>query len=377
MAPSPLRVLFSITTAGVGGAERVLDRLIRGLDRTRVLPVGVAALRGGGAMEEVWKEAGVPVFRLGMGALPGPWVARRFARLAQDLRPHLVHAFLFKSMQAARLARFFGGRFSLLVSPRTNLREYPAPVFWLDRLLRRPDETCVCESAASRLTLLERGGYPEEKVLVIPNGVDLRRFRPDPEARRRLRREWGVTDQTLVVGALGRLSRVKGNDVLVRAFARLAGSRNNCRLVIAGEGEDRPFVEKTIRETGLQDRVRLLGHRSDAAAVLSAYDVYALPSRREGMPNALLEAMAVGLPAAASRVDGVLELSSSLWVDCLAAPGDPEALAAALARLLDDPQERERQARENQARAREFGLEKMVQRYQELYESCGGKLEGL
>jgi glycosyltransferase involved in cell wall biosynthesis len=364
MAP-PVKVLYVITTAGVGGAERVLEQLLARLDRKAVSPVGVAVLKNGGPMEERWRRIGVPVFPLGMRRLPLGEPVAALRRVIAKSAPEVVHAFLYKSGMAARFA-LWGNPLPLLVAPRINLRTAPAPVFWADRIFRRENETCVCESRATAETMRRRGAWPGESIVVIPNAVDADQFAPRGEERKRLRSQWGARENQLVLGATGRLHPSKGHDVLIRAFETLSLSHPRSLLVLAGEGPARASLERMA--AGLKGRVIFLGRRDDVPAVLSGFDLYVLPSRQEGMPNALLEAMAAGLPAVASDVDGVAEILPEGPHPTRVPPDDPRALAEALAQWMADPDGRRREGEGNRERARGRPIETMVREYEALYE---------
>jgi glycosyltransferase involved in cell wall biosynthesis len=173
-------------------------------------------------------------------------------------------------------------------------------------------------------------GWPADKVEVIPNGVAADRFREvrDPELRRALAA--GADD--VVFLTVARLDPQKGLDVLLRAAGSVAGAR----FVIAGEGPERSTLEALAADLGLGEQVVFLGHRVDVPALLAASDGFVLPSRFEGTPIALLEAMAAGKPVVASAIPGTDELVVDGATGLLTPPGDPDRLAAALSRLVAD-----------------------------------------
>jgi glycosyltransferase involved in cell wall biosynthesis len=148
--------------------------------------------------------------------------------------------------------------------------------------------------------------------------------------------------ERFVIGAVARLSPEKGFDLLVRAIERLVGGGADVGLVIVGEGEEGPRLHALVQELNLGERVRLLGYRSDVLEIYQALDAYALSSIREGLPNVLLEAMAVAVPVAATRIAGVPNLIRDGENGLLIPPGDLDALTAALSRLHGDPPLRDR-----------------------------------
>jgi len=208
---------------------------------------------------------------------------------------------------------------------------------------------------------------------VIPNGIDLTRFRPplDPAAARAdARRLLGLPLEASVVGAVGRLDPQKGLDTLVRAFARLHGAGAPPLLALVGEGPQRRELEWLARSLGVADRVRLVGRRADVPRLLPGLDLFVMPSRWEGFGLALAEALAAGVPAVASAVDSLPEVLGD--AGRLVAPDEPEALAGALSELLGDADERARLAALGPRRAARFGVERMVAGYARLYRAVLG-----
>jgi glycosyltransferase involved in cell wall biosynthesis len=171
--------------------------------------------------------------------------------------------------------------------------------------------------------------------VVLENAIDTQEFhrtRTSAEAKERL----GMPPGRLSIGAVGRLSGEKRFDLLIRAVDRLVTHGLDVGLFIVGEGPERPSLEALVRALGRGDRIALLGYRSDTRALYEAMDVYGLSSTSEGLPNALLEAMAMGVPVVATRVGGVPSLITGEADGVLIDAGNLDALTAALARLLTD-----------------------------------------
>ncbi len=212
-----------------------------------------------------------------------------------------------------------------------------------------------------------RDGIPARKVLVIENGVDLERF--DTANAEAFRRELGCGESSLLVGMVGRLEEIKGPLPLLRAFARIADRFPDARLVYAGTGAQRDSLLQAVAEAGLAERVHLLGTRSDIPEIMRGLDVVVLPSLSEGLPFALLEAMAAARPVVASsvgRIPQVLENESS---GLLAPPGDEQALAAALEQVLDAPDRARRMGlRGREIVATRYTLQSMIRAYERIYD---------
>ena len=170
---------------------------------------------------------------------------------------------------------------------------------------------------------------------MIPNGIDTTSFTPRPDSRRDSRRELGLPEDAWVVGTVGRLAPEKDQALLVKAMAPLLGERR--RLVIVGEGPERDALSAVIQEAHAESYVRLTGARSDVARLLSAFDAFALPSRTEGLPLVLLEAMASELPVVATSVGGIPDLVVPGVTGLLVPPSDVAAMRAALLSLAESP----------------------------------------
>ncbi|MBE0467024.1 MAG: glycosyltransferase family 4 protein, partial [Candidatus Desulforudis sp.] len=245
------------------------------------------------------------------------------------------------------------------------------------QVMAQPDPTLadrvIAVADSLRAELVALGVAPPERVVTVHNGVTFRdsMSRGSPEA---FRRELGLSADRPVVGTVARLAPQKGVEYLLRAGAELAGAGRPVHLVIVGDG---PLREMLTREAiSLGADVLFLGHRPDAAALMAAFDLFALPSVTEGLPLALLEAMAGGCPVVATRVGGVPEAVVDGTTGWLVPPADPAALAAAVAAALDDPVRRAELAAAGRERVRQvFTDARMVEKtlavYREALEARG------
>jgi glycosyltransferase involved in cell wall biosynthesis len=214
---------------------------------------------------------------------------------------------------------------------------------------------------------LVAGGVPESMVRVVHSAVDPDALHPQ-RSRQATRAAEGLDPAAPLLLAAAALVRRKGLDVLIEALARLRGRGLEPALWIAGEGPERARLERLARAHELSARLRFLGQRRDVPDLLCACDALVLPSRREGLGVAALEAMALARPVVASRAGGLREAVDHERTGLLVPPGDPEALADALARLLGDPELRRRLGEAGPRWvAREFSLARMVDAYEGLY----------
>lgn len=204
-----------------------------------------------------------------------------------------------------------------------------------------------------------------ERLRVIANGVDLEAYRQDDAARLEVRSELGIPHDSWVFGTVGRVSLEKDHAHLVRAAGPLLGPR--VRLVIAGDGAEMPKVREEA--TRYAPWVVLTGMRGDVPRVLASFDAFVLSSRSEGLPLALLEAMASALPVVATDVGGVAEVVMHGRAGVLVAPRDEAALCRALRELMADPAGARALGGRGLARARHYDAASVALRYTALYES--------
>ena len=221
------------------------------------------------------------------------------------------------------------------------------------------------------------GLAPRGRTHVIVNGIDVRRIAlaatPRPAARKAL----GLEPDALVVGTVARFDPVKALDVLLRGFAVLAAIQPTARLVLIGDGPEARRLRALARSLGIDAQVRFAGVVADASRLLPALDLYASASRREGLPLALLEAMACGLPVAATRVSGHVDVVEDGVTGVLVPPDDPAALGRAMDALVVNPARREVMGQAGRRRAEErFAASRMAAETADLYRVAARRFAG-
>lgn len=362
-----MKILFVSTSTTVGGAEKTLYTIATLLDPERFEVAGVVSVKPPGAYLRKLEAAGFPTHSLEVPSRASWGDVGRLSALIERTRPHIVHAFMYQAIQMARLAKRRGKvPFTLVTSPRVNYRTRSLWTKAVDRFLKGADDLLIAESKASRDYLVRWLGYSSDKVRIIHNGVDLAGWPASRLERRQKRLELRLAADEVLIGSAGRLDDQKGFDTLVAAMGLLKKLRVRC--VVLGEGPARPALEAQIRRLGIERSVMLLGERDDMTSWLSALDAFVLPSRWEGLPNALLEAMALGLPVAASAVDGVVEVVEDGRNGLLVPPGRPGPLAAAVSKLAADPGLRARIGEAaKETVSRRFSLIDMMAAYEDAY----------
>lgn len=361
----PRRIVLALESSGPGGAEHMIVQLARELSRGGDA-VTIASMRTGWMTERA-AASGIPVWiapqRRGLDPF---WVPRFALRLLRE-RIDVVHTHEFAmniyAGAAARLASIpalatLHGRHWATEAPRRALAY---------RTLHRLGMQVAAVSKDLAGFLAERLALPAREIHVVYNGIEIPVL-PDLDARERLRAavraELALAPAAELALAVGNLYPVKDHATLLRA----AALRPGLTVAIAGRGGEEDRLRALAGVLGISERVRLLGLREDVARLLTAADVFVQPSRSEGLPLAVLEAMAAGLPVVASRVGGIHEAVIEGETGRLVLPGEPAALAAALADVLDTPGRRELLGRAGHERAaREFSVARMAQRYRALY----------
>ncbi len=362
------RILYTTTTSDVGGAEVFLEELVGRLDRARFEPRVVSFCDVGRAGQRL-ADQGIRVDSLGLGERSGPAdLVRGVARLRRVLRRDridLVHSQLYRANVVSNVAARLVRPRPVVVNAQHSLYAMTGKSAEIIARVARPlADLTVAVTPVVHTYLVETDGVPAEKIRVIDNGVDEQRFRPGDEPQ--LRAELGVLSGELLLGAVGRLSEEKGLDVLLRVLSREA--LPPVRLAIVGDGPERSALEELTRSLGLEDRVAFLGMRSDTERLLRAFDLFVLPSLKEALPIALLEAMASGCAILASRVGGIPGALAPEVEGVLVDPRDEDQLAQGLQRLVGSAELRSKLGRAARLRVEQsFTLDGTARRHEELY----------
>ena len=242
---------------------------------------------------------------------------------------------------------------------------------WTRRVaLRRVFCTIVVSRALHRLART-RFLLSEGKLRFIQTGVDAQRFKPG--RNQELRQQWGISDEAVVFGFAGGLRDEKNLQLLLKAFHHAALPRD-AHLVLIGDGPDRSELEQVAGSLGIRERVSFRGHAADISQVMPAFDVFVMSSRTEQTPNALLEAMACGLPVIATNVGDCAALVGVAGASCIVDSDDHTAYAAALRRMAASKDLRRELGAINRNRAvTEFSSARMIEEYGEVYDAALGR----
>jgi glycosyltransferase involved in cell wall biosynthesis len=244
---------------------------------------------------------------------------------------------------------------------------WPDGINWLNRRLTPLTDAFIAVAQGHGEHLVKRERFPREKVRVIPNGIDVARFRPRPETRAAVRQSLGIDAEAPVCGIVAALRPEKNHELFLHAAAKVAPARRDARFLMIGDGPRRGDLERLTAELNLASVVQFLGSRSDVDELLAALDVFALTSHNEASPVSILEAMATGLPVVATRVGSVAESVDQGATGFLVTPNSVDETAARWLELMNNDRLcRSMGEAARQSAVERWSLETMVQGYEDL-----------
>lgn len=369
-----LRILHLITSLTRGGAESMLVRLLGAMDGdafdNRVLCLGPEA-----PLAAELRNQGTPTLCLGLDRAPlALWRLPRFFLSGTPWQPQVIQGWMYHGNLAAYLAaRLVSGQVPLAWNIRVGLdtmvtyRPMTRALIHLGARLSTAPEVVLYNAQTAR-EQHEALGYRADRSHWIPNGFDLDRFRPDPAARIQVRQELGLRSDAPLIGQFARFHPEKNQQLFLAALATLPPEVHG---LLAGQGihAGQQALAAMVRQHGLEERVHLLGERTDLPRLTAALDIAVSPSWNEGFSNALGEALACGVPCVATRVGDSAVLVGQ--AGRIIPPGDRAALTEALQSLLALPMEQRTQLGDLGRRKmeREFGIQAVARKYQSLYQS--------
>jgi glycosyltransferase involved in cell wall biosynthesis len=363
-----MKLFYLITDLEIGGAQTMLLQVLRHLNYDRFSPVVACFYGGNSSLAGDVRMLGVPVIDLGMRAkwrLDGFW---RLYRVLRRERPFILHASLFHANIPARLLGRLA-RVPVIITWRQNISIGGQ---WRERINRwtaplDDHVTAVCQLA--RQAELEGTAVPPHKISLIYNCIDPTPFAVDKAAERaKIRQEFKISSTAPLIGMVGRLHPQKGVRHLLDALPYMREHLPEIHLLIVGDGELRGELQNQAQKQNLSEVVIFTGGRSNVPDILAALDLFVLPSLWEGLPLAILEAMAAELPVVATAVGGVPELVIDGETGRLVAPGDALALAQAIVSILTHPAQAAAMGAAGWRRVMaDFGAEPITQQLESLY----------
>lgn len=366
-------MLWLVKGLGPGGAERLLVLAARKRDRARLaVRVGYLLPHKVALVADLEAED-VPVACLGRARLADPrWLLALRGSLIDD-PVDVVHA---HSPLAAVAARIVLRTLPRRRRPRMVTTDHSV---WdgHSRLMRWADAgTCGLDDAHLAVSQAVQASLPrrlQARSEVVLHGVDVEAAHQAAAERVGIRAELGIGPEEVVVGTVANLRPIKGYPTLLAAAREVLDRHPGARFVTVGQGPQEAEIRSIHQELDLGDRLLLLGHRRDAMAVMGACDVFCLASLHEGLPVALMEALALGLPVVATGVGGIREVVDDGVEGLLVAPGSPEALAGAILTVLGDDDLRRKMAGAAAKRGETLSIDAAVATTERLYRRLVGR----
>jgi glycosyltransferase involved in cell wall biosynthesis len=361
-----VKVLHLITELSIGGAQSSLLRLIEHFDNPRFEFSVACFYNADGSVAAQIRKIGVPVFDLGMKNKAQFSALANLYHLLKRERPFILHTWMFHANLPGRLF----GRLTqtpVIISSERTMGQEGHFRRRLNRLTVPLTDCVICVSQSVADFASQRIGLPVERLVVIPNGIDPNQFENLP-AKEHLRRYFNLPEKAFVIGAIGRPRPVKGYQFLLQALGALAPKFPDVLLLFVGNGPDRERLINQSQRMGLETSAIFWSDSTNIPRLLPSLNILAIPSLYEGMPNVALEAMAAGLPVVATAVGGIPEVVLEGKTGFLVPPRDPEALARAIERIMQNPAQGIRMGQAGRQRVKEqFTIQETVRKVEQLY----------
>ena len=352
-------ILQVVNGFGIGGGELKLLELVKNLDRTKYNLV-IVSVGQGGPLEEEFKSLGWPVYVLQKAVSFDVTLVFKLAKILKKHNIDLMMSTLF-------YADIIGALATLLYKPKAfvswevitgQLKPHQKIMYKL--LSSRFDMVAAVSNSIHPFIRKDRG-QNKEKIRTIYYGVDLEKYSTGERKR---------DSQNIVFGSVARLVHQKGHTFLLEAIAAVKPNFPNARWKFVGDGYKREELEQQAVDLQINDVVEFKGNQTNVAEQLATFDVFVLPSLWEGFPNVLLEAMAAGLPVIATSVEGTVELVGNETTGLFVSKEDPDALSAAMEKMLRNPGLIKEYGNAGRKRVEDcFSVEKQLAEFEELYDS--------
>ena len=362
MKKQPIKVLQVIGSLGLGGAQNCLKHIVE--NKSEQVEYYIYPLRSKPANIKIEGDI------LSFDYLNYD-IRKLFTliRLCKKYDIDVIHAHLDKPVIAGLLATFF-------CSVKVVAHEH-GPIFtnsfknkvfrvFIRMLQHRADKFIAVSNAAAE-QLIKKLNIPKEKITVVYNAVELDKFQPNSETRLSLRRQLDINDNKTVIGFIGRLSHLKGPDILLEAFKLLAEKNENFMLAYLGDGEMKQSLVEKAASLGLSDQVRFLGYRQDVADVINIFDIAAITSRQDAFPLTPLELLSMKVPLVSCNVYGLAEVVKNGVNAMVPEKNEQDYIAECIQKLAGDAGLRQRLTQAGTETAKRFGVDVLVQSIEEIY----------
>jgi len=357
-------VLHIISRLPVGGVENMLLKVVKGYDRSRFNPV-VCCIKEGGDIADELIKAGIKVYILHRMKGHGfDWKAiRDIYRVIKKENIHILRTHQYHANLYGRIAGILAGVPVIIPSFHSSYISPAKPKLHrriINHILSYWSNILVAVSNTVADDIIKYDHVSHKKIIVINNGIDLETFQPRI-SKKEARRKFGIPDENIVVGSVGRLKEEKGHEVLIKSVEKI----NDVTVAIAGDGPLKNHLIEMAKRRGIRCIFTGQIMPRDIPIFLRALDIFCFPSLWEGMPSALIEAMAAGLPIITSNIPIIKDIIGDAGL--LVSPADVDAIAKMIDLLLKDPLKRERFGRLARKRAMQFSIKNTIKAYESLF----------
>ena len=369
-----VNVLFLITELNVGGAEMVVAKMAPRLNQGR-LHCSVCSLLSDGQLADALRKQGIKTLSLNVKEKLDLRGLFRLVRLLKREKIDILHTHLFHANLLGRIA----GRIAsvpVIISHQHGVERNRSKIrSFLDKATSRYADIVISTCDIVKETLVRREKIPPDKIRIIYNGVEFLDVNIESSG---IRRSLRIGLDVPVVGIVANLRPTKGHDNFLKAARIILDNVENAKFLIVGGGPSEKELKVLALELEMLPQTIFTGFRDDVPNLLAAMDVFVLPSLWEGVPMAILEAMAMAKPVVATRVGGIPEIVIDGVTGLLVSPRDPEALAEAIIALLQDRERAKAMGQAGRERVeRYFRVERMVHQTEALYEELVREKMGL
>ncbi|MGI6455197.1 MAG: glycosyltransferase [bacterium] len=366
------KVLLCRIDGNFGGVERFILSLATNLDPERYQPV-IIPIAQDAELARMARAAGIRIILLPMPSRLALFsTASRLAEIARSEKATLIHTFGLRSNTLMTIAQPRLRLPWVIRLPNVSSTDYHNPLrgkasFWLNNLcIRRADALQVISPQLQ--TLVQQWKYPPKQIFLIPNGVDTSFYRPDPHYPD-IRKQYAIPHDALLIGSVGRLDPIKGYDRLLHAFSRLSQQFPHAWLLLVGDGPQAQHLRQIASELGITPKVVFAGYQSDVRPFLQAMNLFICSSISEGVPNAVMEAMAMERPVISTRVGGVESIISHEQDGILIPSNQIEHLSQIISDLPGHPQKMHSLGTTARRKIeQEFSVTRMAERVQAMYD---------
>jgi glycosyltransferase involved in cell wall biosynthesis len=361
-----IKILYVITSLGLGGAEKLLLYYLRNLDKSKY-SFSVCYLRAkpDDLLLEISKYA--EVYNLRIKNRFNPFVIVKLIKLFRNIKPDLIHTHLFQPRVYASIAHLFYNSTILITQKHNNVNPRKHNIFVLLEMLSiLVNRKVIAISQSVKNSLVKYEFIPERKIYVLPNCIDYEDFREIAGQRK------NSEEKQIIIGTVGRLERQKGTKYLLMAMKIILSKYPNTRLEIVGDGSLLEELKNLSIKLSISKSVIFFGKFVNVKPFYSRMDVFVLPSIYEGFGIVLLEAMASGVPVVATNVDGIKEVIIDTECGILIPPKSPEAIADAVLKIIENPQLSKSLTDEGFKRVKLFDIQEHIMKLDNLYTNLLG-----